>query len=137
MRILIAFLLLVAMIVPADALDIEAPALPGTADVPEADTFGEGLMLIVRDLIPLIRPDIHEASKVCMGIVCAVLLCTVFRGASQGAEKISDAVAVICIAASVLSGMGSLIRLAEDTIAQMNSYAKLLIPFLYVSIEKE
>jgi len=136
MRILIFIVLLASMSMPVNALDITAPPLTGTAavDVPEAGSFGEGLMMIIKDLLPLIRPDIHEAAGVCTGIICAVILCSVLRTFSSDIERVSDIIAVACIGATVLYSMDSMVRLAEDTIGEMSVYGKLLIPVMTTAL---
>ena len=128
--------LISSVVLPVDALDITAPTLPGTGRlaVPEAESFGEGLMMIIRDLLPLIRPDIHEAAQVCAGIICTVMLCSILRMFSSDIEKVSDIIAVVCIAAAVLHSMDSMIRLAEETIWEMSGYGKLLIPVMTTAL---
>jgi stage III sporulation protein AE len=120
---------------PVD-IDITAPPLtePGMLSVPEAESFGEGLLMILKDLLPLIRPDIHEASAVCVSIICAVMLCSVLRAVSADSEKIADTVTVVCISATVLYSMDSMIRLAEDTVIQMSGYCKMLIPVMTTAL---
>ena len=128
--------LISSAVLPANSLDITAPTLPGTGSltVPEAESFGEGLMMIIRDLLPLLRPDIHEAMQVCSGIICAVLLCSIVRTFSSDLEKVSDIIAVACIAAAVLYSMDSMIRLAKDTVWEMSGYGKLLIPVMTTAL---
>jgi len=136
MRILLVIVLVASMSLPVNALDITAPPLSGTGglEVPEAESFGEGLRMIIRDLLPLIRPDIHEATGVCACIICAVMLCAVLRTFSADTEKVSDIVAVASIAAAVLYSMDSMIRLAEDTIGEMSGYGRLLIPVMTTAL---
>lgn len=136
MRILIVTVLIASMVVPANAMDITAPPLTGTGEleVPEAESFGEGLMLIIKDLLPLIRPDIHEALGICSGIICAVMLCSILCAFSSGVERVTDVIAVACIAATVMYSMGSMIRLAGDTIDEMSGYSKLLIPVMTTAL---
>ena len=136
MRLLIVIALIVSTVFPANALDITAPALEtsGVLEVPEAESFGEGLMTIIKDLLPLIRPDLHEASQVCIGIICAVILCSLLRSFSPDIEKVADTVAVACIAAAVLYSMNSMIRLAENTVGEMSDYSRLLIPVMTTAL---
>lgn len=121
---------------PVNAFEITPPPLndSGALTVPEAETFGEGLMVILKDLIPLIRPDIHQASVVCAGIICAVMLCSLLRGFSENSEKIADVISVVCICAAVFYSMDSMIHLAEETIIQMSGYSKLLIPVMTAAL---
>ena len=136
MRILTIIFLLASLSMPVNALDITAPTLSasGGLEVPEAESFGEGLMMILGDMLPLIRPDIREASGVCAGIICAVILCSVLRTFAGDIDKIADTVSVVCIAGTVLYSMGSMIRLAEDTVGEMSAYGKLLIPVMTTTL---
>ena len=136
MRVLTVIMLIVSLVLPVKAVDITAPPLTsaGTVDVPEVESFGEGLMMIIQDLLPLIRPDLHEASRVCAGIICAVMLCSILRAFSPDTERTADVISVACIAASIFYSIGSMIRLAEDTVGEMSSYGKLLIPVMTTAL---
>ena len=136
MRLLTVIILITSLALPVKATDITAPPLTSarTVDVPEAESFGEGLMMIVQDVLPLIRPDLHEASGVCAGIICAVMLCSMLRAFSPDIERTADVFSVACIAATVFYSVGSMVRLAEDTVSEMSSYGKLLIPVMTTAL---
>ena len=136
MRILTVIVLISSLLLPVKAADISAPPLAaaGSVGVPEAESFGEGLMMIIEDLLPLIRPDIREASGVCAGIICAVMLCSMLRAFSPDIERVADVISVACIAATVFYGVGSMVRLAEDTVDEMSSYGRLLIPVMTTAL---
>ena len=125
-----------SMISPVNIFEIAPPPLTdtGALRVPEAETFGEGFMVILRDLVPLIRPDIHQATTICTGILCAAMLCSILRSVSPDIGKMADLISVVCICMAVLYSMDSMIRLAEETITQMSGYSKLLIPVMTTAL---
>lgn len=132
MKAIFLILLIICLAVPTSAADFEAPEVPESGErlMPQADSFGEGLLLIIKDLIPLIRPDLYEASRICLSVIGATLLGSLIQGTSDNIKTAANTITVSVIAVSILSGAGSLIRLAADTIAEMVQYGKLLFPVL-------
>ena len=132
MRLILLILLIVCLIVPVSSAGFEAPLVPESGErlMPGAENFGEGLMMILGDLIPLIRPDLHEASGICLSLIAATLLGSLMQGSSDQIKTTANVITAAVISMSVLSGAGSLIRLAADTIAEMVQYGKLLFPVL-------
>jgi stage III sporulation protein AE len=102
--------------------------------MPEAESFGEGLIQIIQNIIPLIRPDLHEASKVCIGLVGAVLLTSLIQGTSNQFKITTDIVAAAGISSAMLLNVKSLIHLAGSTITDMTEYGKLLLPVLTTAL---
>lgn len=138
MRKLILVLMLVAFtVLPVRALDITAPEVPdsGSQWMPdEADSFWEGLMQILRDGIRLIRPDIKEASSLCLSTVSAILLVSLLQTMSSKAKGIAELSGAVVIAFLLLSGTNSLIRLGTDTVRDLSEYGKLLLPVMTAAL---
>lgn len=136
---LILALLLIQLVLPirADALEIAAPAVPesGRELMPEgADTFGEGVALILKDAVYLLRPDLAEASASCFTVLGAVLLVSLLKGLPGTAEKMCELTGAVCVSGALLAGMNSLIRLGSQTVGELSEYGKLLLPVMTTAL---
>jgi len=122
--------------ITSTGMNIVAPKLQeyGNLQVPEAETFGEGLMMIVNDLIPLLRPDLYEAAKVSIAIVAASMLISIFHSFSDGMKSAANIAGAATIASSLLLSANSLIRLAAQTIESISEYGKLLLPVMTAAL---
>lgn len=132
-RIVLLFLFLALLAQPVFAAELKAPEVPdaGAKLMPEnRETFLDGLLELLRRVLPMIRPDLAEALKICGGIFCAVLLLSIVQTASGSVKTVSELAGVVCISAMVLNSTDSLIRLAADTIQELTEYEKLLLPVL-------
>ena len=113
-----------------------APNVPesGKALMPNASTLSEGLSMILQDVIPLIRPDLYEASKVCLAVIAAVMITSVIQSFSKSQKEVCDIVGTASIAATLLLSANSMIRLGSDTVVEMTEYGKLLIPVMTAAL---
>ncbi len=113
-----------------------APNVPesGKALMPNASTLSEGLSMILQDVIPLIRPDLYEASKVCLAVIAAVMITSVIQSFSKSQKGVCDIVGTASIAATLLLSANSMIRLGSDTVVEMTEYGKLLIPVMTAAL---
>lgn len=138
MRKLILVLILLSLtVMPARALDITAPEVPesGREWMPdEADSFWEGLMMILRDGVRLIRPDLREASSLCMGIVAVILMLSLLQAMSVRVKALAELSGAVMIAVTLLSGTNSLIRLGTETVRDLSEYGKLLLPVMTAAL---
>lgn len=117
----------------ASALEIEVPEVPDSASryMPEEyETFGDGLMKVLRDSMAVLRPDLAEASRVCTGILAAVMLLSMFAQLPEKNEKVTDLTGAVCVGGLLISATGSLIGLGADTVTQLSDYGKLLLPVM-------
>lgn len=136
-RLLIIILLIPLLITPVSALEITAPEVPdsGREWMPdEADSFGEGLLEIARDALSVIRPDLKEASGVCLGIVAAVLIVSLLQSFSGSAKAVAELVGSVVTAGILLNGTNSLIRLGVETVCELSEYGKMLLPVMTAAL---
>ena len=136
-RILLLFLLLLVLPVRVNALDITAPAVPeaGRELMPEGvDSFGEGLALILKDAVYLLRPDLAEATRTCFTVLGAVLLVSLLKGIPGGAEKMCELTGTVCVSGLMLAGTNSLIHLGAQTVTELSEYGKLLLPVMTTAL---
>lgn len=136
MRLATIIALMLSIIMSAAASEISPPPIPEAGErlMPEADSFGEGLIQILEDIIPLVRPDLHEASKVCIGLLGTVLLASLIQGTSEQIKATINIAAAAGISSAMLLNVKSLIHLAGDTITEMTEYGKLLLPVMTTAL---
>lgn len=134
MRILAWILLLsLLFVIPVSALDITAPTVPKSAQhmMPSPrESFGAGLLEVLRDALMYFRPDIREASSVCLAVIAAVMLTTLVGAFSEGSAKLVRLAGAVAIAAVLLGSTHSLIPLGMQTVTELSEYGKLLIPVM-------
>lgn len=136
MRLATAIALMLSIIMSAGASEITPPPVPEAGErlMPEAESFGEGLAQILEDIIPLIRPDLKEASKVCIGIIATVLLASIIQGTSEQIKTSVNLTAAAGISSVMLLNVKSLVHLAGNTITEMTEYGKLLLPVMTTAL---
>lgn len=132
----IVFLIL-CLSLPVSAVEYTAPEVPdsGRKLMPaETQNFSEGLSELLREACSMIRPDLEEAARLSIGIIASALLISVLRtfsGFSKDAVNLSGAVIV---SIQLLSSTNTMIRLGCDTINELSSYGKLLLPVMAASL---
>ena len=124
------------MLTSAMAEGFTAPEVleSGKALMPKANTLGEGLAMLLQDVIPLIRPDLYEASRVCLAVIAAVMITSVVQSFSGAQKAVCDIAGTASVAATLLLSANSMIRLGSDTIVEMTQYGKLLIPVMTAAL---
>ena len=136
-RILIAVMFGLMLAVPARATELTVPEVPeaGAKLMPqETKSFSRGLREILRELMPLLRPDIAEATRVGAGLIAGCMLISLLQatgGQLQNAARIAGTAA---IAAALFRSTHSLLRLGADTVSEMSEYAKLLLPVMTAAV---
>lgn len=130
----IVFLLILLCFIPicAQGAELIAPEVPesGADIMTNSGDFGEGLRQLFENVLPQLRPDLVEASKVSMGIVAAVLLIAMLQSVSGSVSSTANFVGSVTVSGLLLVGTDSLIHLASNTVLEMSEYGKLLLPVM-------
>lgn len=132
-KLMILPVLLALLAIPVNALEIEAPTVPEYARqfMPSSqESFGQGLLEVIRDALSYFRPDLKEAAGVCMGVIAAVLIVSVVQTFPGTPQKAADLAATVAVAAVLLRSANSMINLAADTVVEISEYGKLLLPVM-------
>lgn len=132
-RLIMIFILLMTLAVPASALEIEAPKAPDSAaDLMPTETasFGESLLELLQNVVKKIRPDIAEATRASLSVVSAAMMVSLLKSFSERAFSAADLAGTVMIAASLFLSLNSLIRLGADTVTELSEYGKLLLPVM-------
>lgn len=128
--ILLSLALLLALSPKASAQELTPPRVPEQAQglMPDSqDGFAQGLLSMVRKVLPGAYDQIREAMKQGLEVFCCVLLVTILQSAGCSVS-VSETAGAVCIAGGMLSGSKGLIGLAVDTVTELSEYAKLFLP---------
>lgn len=135
------FLFLIGILImlgtPVQAIDLSAPAPPDFAGdfMPsQPQNLPEGIREVLKMAVYRIRPDLKEASRVCLGIAAILMIVSVVRSMPGGVEKTADLVGSIVVSVLLLSSTGALINLGAETVTQVSEYGKLLLPVLAAAL---
>ena len=132
-KLLILLVLIPMLILPAGALELTAPEVPdsGAQHMPQ-DTgdFASGTWELLGNVLGAIRPDLKEASKICLGLMGTVLLISLLQGVSERTKQTANLAGTAAIATSLLLSANSMITLGADTVTEICEYGKLLLPVL-------
>lgn len=121
----------------ARAMDISAPAVPesGRELMPQkTDSFGEGVLEILKSALGVLRPDIREASRICVSVLAGVLLLSLLRhlpGSVKFTGNLAGAAAISCM---LLAGTNSMLHLGAETVTEISEYGKLLLPVMTAAL---
>lgn len=127
------FLLLLLLVQPVSAQELTAPEVPETAKPylqQEPQSFGEGLWEMLRAASAQVLPALHEASRTCLGAIAAVLLASVLRSFHSSSEQLVRLACGTAVAAVLMGTTHSLIGLGVQTVEELSTYGKLLLPVM-------
>lgn len=133
-RILMMIFIVLALTIPAAAVEYEAPAAPDSvADmVPEeADSFGEGLWNVIKSCVGTFHPALSEAAGVCLRVAAVILLTGLVSGfGAKSAAKAMELAGAVAVGAALLEPSASFIELGAETVRSLSEYGKLLLPVM-------
>ena len=111
---------------------ISPPPVPqsGASIMPQADSFGEGLLALIANAIGQLHPDLREAAGICLSLIGVIMLVSI-AGLIPGARlKTAEFVGAVGIGTILLQSTNTLIRLGSHTIEEISAYGKLLLPVM-------
>ena len=132
-KVLIAIVLLAVLALPATALSITAPEVPKEQEklMPQhTESFREGLIELLNDVLPLLRPDLAEAANAAVALIAAAMTASILKSASDAVKYTVKLACSACICSVLFLSANSLIRLGTDTIEKISEYGKLLLPVM-------
>lgn len=132
------FILLLALIsIPVRAVDLTAPTVPSFAEdfmVADPENLSEGIRQVMKEALGHIRPDMKEASGICLGIIGAVMVISLLRTVAGDGNRSVDLAGTVAVSAMFLSAAGALINLGAETVTQISEYGKLLLPVMSAAL---
>lgn len=134
MRKILIFLVIISVLAtPVSALDLTAPTVPESAErfMPrDTESFGEGLLVVIRDAVMYFHPDLKEAAGVCLGLIAMVIIVSILRSFPGTPQKTANLAGTIAIGVLLLKSADSMISLAVQTVGEISEYGKLLLPVM-------
>ena len=135
---LILLILIIALLSPcASAVAFDAPPVPGDAGelVPsDYESFTDGLLSILQDIIPIIQPSFAEALRCSLSIISVALLIAIVKGIHSTPQHVISIVGTLSVSMLLLGSSKAFIGLASDTVRQISDYGKLLLPVMSASL---
>ncbi len=131
-KLFVLWMVMAFLAVPVSA-ELTAPEVPesGRDLMPENPRdFGQALQEILRQLLPKLAPEFTRAMQTGAGLIAACMLVALLHPGEGAIGKAGDIVGAVAIAAMLLSGTGTMIRLGAQTITEMSEYEKLLLPVM-------
>jgi len=128
---LLLFLLVLAT--PVSALEIQAPEVPqeGEKFMPrDTGSLETGLLELMEKGLSAFAPDLRQASRASLGIICAVLIVSILKSFSGPVKTVAAVAGTLTVSAMLVSTTDSMIRLGTDTVMQISDYGKLLLPVM-------
>lgn len=137
MRILsMVVLLLWLVVMPANAVQYTAPTVPDSTEsmIPDTQSFGEGLLQMIQEALVKINPEIHKALKIAASSVAAVVLVAAAQCVFPEIGDLCELIGIAVISSLVLTNASSMIHLGAETVTQITTYGKLLLPVLTAAL---
>ena len=132
-RVIIIISLLLLLIQPVHGLEISAPKAPESIEniMPtEVNSFGEDLLLIIKNILPTITPAFVEAARICLALIGVVLLVSLTDFFSQKGTIVTNLVCVLSVGVILVRPVNAMIELGVKTVTEITEYGKLLLPVM-------
>ena len=132
-RILPTILMVLFLAVQVSAAELTAPNVPdsGAAFMPkDTSVFADAVWELVQNGFHALRPDLKEASTLCLGLCGIVLLVSLAQSIPGSQTKITDLIGVVVISALLLNRTNALVHLGTTTVNEISHYGKLLLPVM-------
>lgn len=134
---MIFLLLFASLAMPVSAVDLQAPRVPEEASAfmpSEPDNLAEALLEMIRDGILYCRPDLKEAARISVGVFAVVMLLSILRNVPGRCGKFADLASAVIISLLLFQSANSMVNLGVDTVAEISSYGKLLLPVMAAAL---
>ena len=139
-KIFVVFIILPMLLVSVNAQGIKVPQAPSSSQpyMPhESQSLGDGLLYILSKACSELLPSISEAVQTGAVLIAAVLALS-FMGSYAGTTKrVAELVGIVFVASVLLQSANALIHLGANTIAELDSYGKLLIPVMTTALASQ
>ena len=139
-RFLLFFLLALFLSQPAAALELIPPEPPEQAQswMPQnKEDFGLGLEEMLKQALRQLRPDLLEASRICISVIAAVMLVSILKSFSKSMEFVTDLAGTASISGGLLLCSNAMIRLGTEAITEISEYGKLLLPVMTAALSAQ
>lgn len=132
-KILMILLAVGMMVLPVQAMEFEPPVVPDSGELympDNTESFGQGLVFILRQAIENFLPETAQALGVCLSIVAAMMLVRLADSFPGTSQQVVHLAATVLLGILLLKPSNSMVRLGVQTVSELSQYGKLLIPVL-------
>ncbi len=132
-KLLICFMLLCCIIIPASAMEFNAPEAPESAQqyMPtDTESFADGLLYIIKSAITTIKPSLANVSGVCLSLIVTAFLMRILSNLSGKESPVIRLTGAVVMGLILLDPLNSMIQLGTSTVTEMSEYGKLLLPVM-------
>lgn len=135
---LILGILLLVLVTPARASDFTAPTPPANVTMPQETTdFAAGAWEIIVSGLRTVKPELARGAGVCLAATAVVLLASLVGGMPGKSDTVIRLVCTLALGTVLLKETGSMIRLGTETVLELSSYGKLLIPVMTAALASQ
>lgn len=132
-NVVILMIFIWAMVLPTEALEIEAPDVPevGQKWMPDnTESFGHALFELLNNVLLQVNPEIKKAAGNGLKVLCVVLILSVLQSFSGTVKMAANLAGVISISTVLLLQANSMISIGTETVIEITDYCKLLLPVM-------
>lgn len=132
-KIMIIIFLIILLPTSVLATEYEAPQPPLSAQKyypEETESFSDGLWHILKNVISELQPNLAGAAALSAKFIAVIILISVLKAFYSDGKKIVDVAGALCIGVLMLEPAKSMLNIGIDTIHELDSYSKLLLPIM-------
>lgn len=132
-RLTLIVVIIVVLTVPVSASELTAPTVPESAEkyMPsDPQTLGQGLFEVLKEALGQLRPDLKEASRVCLGMMAACMILCIAESIPGASSRVIHLTGAVVISLTVMNSLHSMIHLGAQTVTDISEYGKLLLPVM-------
>ena len=139
-KILVCIITILSLSFPVSAQTLEPPEPPSDVEYLLSEDnldFAESIWYVIRTAIEKVSPDITQALRICVSVIGAVLLVSLFLSFQSKAKPMSELIMTVAVATILLSGTNALIHEAAQTVTRLSDYGKLFIPVMTAALASQ
>ena len=139
-KILLIITIVHFLVMPVYATEVSPPVVPESGEVympPDTESFSEGVWYIFKLALNEVAPSLTESSRVCLSLICIVLLVSILHEFSKESQNIVVLIGSVCVGLLLFKASNSLIRMATNTVQDLSQYGKLLLPAMTAAMAAE
>jgi stage III sporulation protein AE len=139
-KLILIMLLLGGLSVPARAEELIAPTVPGSAQElmpPDQETFGEGLLYVLKSAASKFQPEIMASCRVCLSVMAVMMLTSVVGAIPGSTKSVTELAGTIAVACLLLENANTLVGDAVTTVTSLSEYGKLLLPVMATALASQ
>ena len=136
----ICCLLMTALIFPASASGIVAPAVPDDVQEimpPEDGSLGDRISYLISEALKQTQPAVASGLKLCLSVFASVLILAILRNCSGKSRLFVELAGVVAVSSILMGSANSMIELGSQTVLQISQYGKLLLPVMTAALASQ